>query len=226
MLKKFLANPNDVFIEDKHKLVYKIFKKAAYLQGFEVVALGFENISKKQMLFIPNHKANCDPLCLFIALYEAGYYNPITFVAKKELSKYKSIRTIMNLMNGIFIDRQNGRSILECYQKETQLIKHDYAVIVFPEATRVPGHDFKKEFKPTTLKVAYENMIPIAPVTIYGSDLKKQKNEGVRHKIYVSLIKPSQPNEYINIKKEISMENFKKAIIDNYFSIKTKVEKL
>lgn len=220
MWKKTKKTGDAFFVSDIHKIVYKIFKKVAYLKNFEVVKVGFENIPKKQMLFLPNHKANCDPICVFIALYESGYYNPLSIIAKKELSRFKSIRNVMGLLNGIFLERQNGRSILQCYHRETELIKKNYSILVFPEGTRVIGHNFAKEFKPTVLKVAYENLIAVAPITIYGSDQKKRKKEGFRHKIIVTLNKPLQPNVFINIKPQILMSNIKNLITTKYFETK------
>ena len=225
MWKKTKKESDAFFVADIHKIVYKIFKKIAYLKKFEVIKVGFENIPKKQMLFLPNHKANCDPICIFIALYESGYYNPLSIVAKKELSHFKSIRNVMGLLNGIFLDRQNGRSILQCYHRETELIKKNYSILVFPEGTRVIGHNFLKEFKPTVLKVAYENLIAIAPITIYGSDQKKRKKEGFKHKIIVTLNKPLQPNDFINIKPPILMNNIKNLITAKYFETKENFEK-
>lgn len=222
--KKEKANES-FFVVDIHKIVYKIFKKVAYLKNFEVVKVGFENIPKKQMLFLPNHKANCDPICIFIALYESGYYNPLSIIAKKELSRFKSIRNVMGLLNGIFLDRQNGRSILQCYHRETELIKKNYSILVFPEGTRVIGHNFEKEFKPTVLKVAYENLIAVAPITIYGSDQKKRRKEGFKHKIIVTLNKPLQPNVFINVKPQILMNNIKNLITTKYFETKKFFEK-
>lgn len=225
MWKKTKKASDVFFVTDIHKIVYKIFKKIAYLKNFEVVKVGFENISKKQMLFLPNHKANCDPVCVFIALYESGYCNPLSIIAKKELSRFKSIRNVMGLLNGIFLDRQNGRSILQCYHRENELIKKNYSILVFPEGTRVIGHNFAKDFKPTVLKVAYENLITVAPITIYGSDQKKRKKEGFRHKIIVTLNKPLQPNVFINIKPTILMNNIKDLIVKKYFETKENFEK-
>ena len=225
MWKKTKKTGDAFFVSDIHKIVYKIFKKVAYLKNFEVVKVGFENIPKKQMLFLPNHKANCDPICVFIALYESGYYNPLSIIAKKELSRFKSIRNVMGLLNGIFLERQNGRSILQCYHRETELIKKNYSILVFPEGTRVIGHNFAKEFKPTVLKVAYENLIAVAPITIYGSDQKKRKKEGFSHKIIVTLNKPLQPNVFINIKPQILMSNIKNLITTKYFETKKIFEK-
>ena len=48
MWKKTKKASDVFFVTDIHKIVYKIFKKVAYLKNCEVVKVGFENISKKQ----------------------------------------------------------------------------------------------------------------------------------------------------------------------------------
>lgn len=220
--RRFKKNNNDVFVADRHKLVYKIFKKILWLKRIKVVAKGFENIANKQILFIPDHKSFWDPMVIFVALYEKGLVIPLTFVCKKELSKKKSIDAVISLLNGIYLDRGNGRSILACYNRQKLLAKQGYCICVFPEGTRVPGHVFK-EFKPAVLKVAYQCGLSIAPICIYGADLKKSKGDGYLHNVYVTMFKPMQPSQFLNVKQEQLMVTFKDMIVKEYFRLKEKL---
>lgn len=217
--RKFKRNNNDVFVADRHKIVYKIFKKILWIKRIKVVAKGFENISHKQILFIPNHKSLWDAMAVFVSLYDNGLSIPLTFVCKKELSEKKSIDTVISLLNGIYLDRGNGRSILACYNRQQLLAKQGYCICVFPEGTRVPGDVFK-EFKPATLKIAYHCGLSIAPICIYGADLKKSKGDGFLHNVYVTMFKPVQPSQFLNIKQEQLMATFKDMIVKEYFKIK------
>ena len=161
-------------------------------------------------------------MVVFVALYESGFSIPLTFVCKKELSQKKSVDVVISLLNGIYLDRGNGRSILECYNREQLLAKQGYCICVFPEGTRVPGHDFK-EFKPATLKIAYHCGLSIAPICIYGADLKKSKGDGFLHNIHVTMFKPMQPSQFLNINQEKLMATFKDMVVKEYFKLKEKL---
>lgn len=220
--KKFKKNNSDVFTVDRHKLVYKIFKKILWIKRIKVVAKGFENIANKQILFIPNHKSLWDAMVVFVSLYENDLATPLTFVCKKELSEKKSIDAVISLLNGIYLDRSSGRSILACYNRQQLLAKQGYSICVFPEGTRVPSHEFK-EFKPAVLKIAYNSGLSIAPICIYGADLKKSKGDNYLHNVYVTMFKPMTPSQFLNIKQEQLMATFKEMIVKEYFSLKEKL---
>lgn len=211
--RKYRKDPNSIFLQDRLKTVYKLFNKFLYLKRVEVVAEDAERLPTKQMLFIANHKSILDPMVVFKTLYEAGKLGAISFICKNELSKKWYTRCTIELMDGIFIQRDDGRSIYECYLKEMENIKKGFSIMVFPEGTRVPGHEFK-EFNPTTLKVAFQNFIAIQPIAIYGADAKRKI--GNKKKIIVSYLKTVQPNNFINIKQEQLMVSLQAEIVNKY----------
>lgn len=218
--RKFKKNPRELFLEERLKPVYKVFRKVNYLRRVEVVAKDFEKLPEKPLLIIGNHKGSTDPIAIYIAMYESGHMGLFTFVAKAELSKKKPIRKIMELLGGMFLQRDNGRSIYETYLKETERIKDGYSVVVFPEGTRVKKDEFG-EFKPAVLKVAMENYIAVAPIAIYGTANLKSKDKNGKHKVYVQALKPIQPNKYLNTKQEYLMETLKNDIRKAYENLKS-----
>ncbi|MCQ2748209.1 MAG: 1-acyl-sn-glycerol-3-phosphate acyltransferase [Mycoplasmoidaceae bacterium] len=124
-------------------------------------------------------------------------------------------------MDGIFIKRDDGRSIYACYLKETENIKKGMSIMVFPEGTRVVGDEFK-EFKPTVLKVAYENFISICPLVLYGTDKKRKLfNKKI---VRITSLKPIQPNNFITTKKEPMMASLQDKVIDKYNELKKSIE--
>lgn len=161
-------------------------------------------------------------MSIFVPLYENGLTTPLTFVCKKELSKKRSIDAVIGLLNGIYLDRGNGRSILACYNRQQLLAKQGYCICVFPEGTRVPGHEFK-EFKPAVLKIAYHAGLSIAPICIYGANLKKSKGDGYLHNVYITMFKPMPPSQFLNIKQEQLMSTFKDMIVKEYSRLKEKL---
>lgn len=219
--KKYLKDPNSIFLQDRQKKVYKLFSKYLYLKRVEVITEDIDKLPAKQMLYIANHKDNLDPMVMFKVLYEANKLGPTSFVCKNELSKHWYTRSVIQLIDGIFIQRDDGRSILACYEKQMENIKKGFSVIVYPEGTRVPGDEFKT-FNPTTLKVAFQNFIAIEPMVIYGADHKRKAFN--KKKIYVSALKPVQPNNFINIKQEQLMTTIQGNITDKYVELKLKAQ--
>ena len=109
-----------------------------------------------------------------------------SFISKIEHQDKKAINAVITLLDGIYIKRDDGRSILDCFNKQMENIKKGFSIIVFPEGTRVPGDEFK-QFQPACLKVAYLNFLTVAPITIYGADLKNRKADGLKFKVDVQI---------------------------------------
>jgi len=221
--KKYRKNPEEVFLQDRQRKVYKLFKKAYYLKRIEVHAEGFENLPSKQMFFICNHKSIWDPLALYTALYEANKLGPTSFVAKAELFDNRLLRHVMELIDAIPIQRDNGRSVLDCFNKQNENAKKGWSIAIYPEGTRVTGDKFE-EFKPAAAKVAYENYLTIEPVCIYGSDVENHKRKGTKHHIYIAALKPIQPNNYVVIKQQQFMPSIQTMIEDKYIELKVKAK--
>ncbi len=219
--RKYKKDPNSVFLADRLKLVYKIFSKFMYIKRVKVVADGVDSLPTKQMLFIANHKSILDPMVAFKVLYESGKMGQISFISKWELSQDWYTRCVIELMDGIFIKRDDGRSILRCYVKQNENIKKGFSIFVFPEGTRVYGDEFK-QFQPTTLKVAFENYIAITPMVIYGTDIKRKV--GHEKKVYITALKPAQPNNFITTKPEPLMGSLQTNIEQKYFELKKKAQ--
>lgn len=219
--RKFKKNPKDLFLEERLKSVYKLFRKVVYLKRIEIVAEDFDKLPEKPLLITPNHKGMFDPIAIFIAMFESGHMGLTTFVAKAELYKRKPVRKVMELLGGIFMQRDNGRSVYEAYLTQSQRIKDGYSVVVFPEGTRIKSDEFG-EFQPTTLKVGMENYIAIEPIAIYGTINTKSKSKNGKHRIYLKALKPIQPNQYINTKPEYLMSTIKNDIKKEYDNLKIK----
>lgn len=213
--RKFKKNPKDMFLEDRLKIVYKLFNKVLYLKRIEVVAEGFDRLPSKQVLMVANHKSKYDPIVIYKAFYESGHMSQTAFIAKAELRKSWAVRKVLELLNGIFIQRDSGRSILECYNSEIERLKDGYSIVVFPEGTRIKG-DVLGEFRPATLKVAMENYVAISPVAIYGTENIKPKSKDGKHKVYVNALKLVQPNKYLNTKQEFLMQTIQEDIFAVY----------
>ena len=217
---KYIKSPQDVLLVDRQRLVYKIFKKIVYLSHIKIKANGFDKIPSKQLFYIANHKGLCDPMIIFILLYDNNKLGDLSFIAKAELSEKWYSKWVGILCDTIFLQRDNGRSILASYDKQTQNIKKGFSIIVFPEGTRVSGDVFL-EFKSTTLRPAFENFLTIIPIVICGTDTKVcKKKKFIPYYVKVEALKQIQPIEFISTKHQILMPIIKNAIVNKYFELK------
>jgi len=146
------------------KIVQKWGKSLVSLAGTTVKVSGSENVPKNQsVVFVSNHQGNFDiPILL-------GYIDkPKAFIAKIEILKMPFIRTWMQHMKCVFMDRSDLRQSLRTISAAAGYLKQGYSMVIFPEGTRSKG-DAMGEFKPGSFKLALKAEAPIVPVTIRGS---------------------------------------------------------
>lgn len=155
-------------IEERDALVHKFTsnwaRKLLKIIDVKVNVHGIENLPKdKNVLFIGNHQGNFD-----IPIYMSYIDIPKGFVAKIELTKMAGIKTWMEYMNCIFMDRSSIRKAGEAIVAGIKSLKNGNSLVIFPEGTRSRG-DKMGEFKAGSFKLATKSKVPIVPVTIDGS---------------------------------------------------------
>ena len=96
-------------IEKRDALVYKVTtlwaKTLLKVAGVKVIVHGVENIPKdKNVLYIGNHQGNFD-----IPIYMSQIPGLKGFVSKVEVKKIPGVRTWMEYMYCVFMDRSNIR---------------------------------------------------------------------------------------------------------------------
>ncbi|WP_031516569.1 lysophospholipid acyltransferase family protein [Desulfofalx alkaliphila] len=131
--------------------------------GTKVEVAGLENIPEGTVLFVSNHQSNFDiPLLI-------GYIDkPKGFIAKAELKKVPIIRTWMEKIHCVFIERDNMRQSVKAILEGIELLKQGKSMVLFPEGTRSKSN-VMNEFKAGGMKLALKAKVPIVPVTIKGS---------------------------------------------------------
>lgn len=132
--------------------------------GGKVTVTGIDNIPADQaVLFVSNHQGNFDiPLLL-------GYIDqPKGFVAKIELKKLPMVRTWMELIQCVFMDRNDLRQSLQVMNEAIQTLKNGHSMVIFPEGTRSKGGPVQ-EFKKGSLRLALKAQVPVIPIGISGS---------------------------------------------------------
>jgi len=141
-----------------------------------VVIKGVENIPKDNMrlCFVSNHKSLVDiPLVV-------GYLPvPLGFIAKKELHRVPILRTWMDILGCVYIDRSDLRSQIKAILDGVSAIKAGHPQLIFPEGTRSKSESFGN-FKSGSIKLATRAKAIILPVTINNTSLLLESKTRIR----------------------------------------------
>ncbi len=177
--------------EKRDKLVYKVTTTWARIllkvAGVKVTVHGLENIpNDTNVLYIGNHQGNFD-----IPIYMSQIPGLKGFVSKIEVKKIPGVRTWMEYMYCVFMDRSSIRKSGEAIIEGIKILKSGHSLVIFPEGTRSKG-DNMGDFKAGSLKLATKSKVPIVPVTMNGS-YKIMENSKKKW-----IVKPSHVNLYIH----------------------------
>lgn len=154
--------------EERDKLVYKVTTSWANtllkVAGVKVTVHGLENIPKDtNVLYIGNHQGNFD-----IPIYMSQIPGLKGFVSKIEVKKIPGVRTWMEYMYCVFMDRSSLRKAAEAIIEGVKILKKGHSLVIFPEGTR-SRCDKMGELKAGSFKLAIKSKAPIVPVTMNGS---------------------------------------------------------
>lgn len=129
---------------------------------------GLENIPRDRgVLFVSNHRSYFDIITSYPVLpVQTGY------IAKDTLGKIPTIRQWMQLLNCLFLNRDDIRQGVKVIQKATELVKGGTSIWICPEGTRNKNRDNTTllEFHEASFKIAERSGCPIVPVAFYGTD--------------------------------------------------------
>lgn len=141
------------------------FAFVVFFTGTKPVVKGLENVPKDQaVLYVSNHKSFFDiPLAYMTLPTLTG------FVSKKEIQKVPFLSWWMNLVNCLFLDRDDMRAGLKTILAGIDNIKQGYSMFIAPEGTRVHERE-PIAFKEGSLKMAEKTGCLIIPVAISGTD--------------------------------------------------------
>lgn len=140
--------------------------------GVTVEVHGLENLNGKPAIFVANHQSDWDiPVVL-------GYLDEAHgIVAKDSIAKIPCIKSWMDFVGCIFIDRSDARKALRTINEAGSRIPEGESIIIFPEGTRSKGEEIG-EFKSGAFKTAFKYDAPIVPVSIDGTYKIMEANGG------------------------------------------------
>lgn len=187
-------------LEERYARIRKVILRVNKGLHVEYHVEGIENIPAhgEKFFAVPNHQSMLDPLVLFPYLEE-----PVTFVAKKEAAKVGIVKDVVELLDGIFIDRSNLRQEMKVIRTVIHSLEEDHVSwVVFPEGHRTRNENYEmNEFKPGTFKIAIDSHKTILPIAIYGGFRplsKKWKRK--KYPIQIRFLKPIPYEEYQGMK--------------------------
>ena len=175
-------------------IIQRWAKRLLKLAGASVTVLGTENIPSDDTaaVFVSNHQGYFDiPLCISFLGNAKG------LVAKKEIKKIPLIRSWMEELGCVFIDRENPRASVAALNEASERVAQGYSMVIFPEGTRSKTGEMG-EFKGGAFRVAQKNKVPVVPFFIDGSDYLLEQN-GFRikpHAVTISILPAIDTSEY------------------------------
>ncbi|MEF9951188.1 MAG: lysophospholipid acyltransferase family protein [Clostridium sp.] len=208
-------NVTSEIINEREYLVFDTVSKWAAnkikIAGATVNIQGEENIPEDEtLLFISNHQSNFD-----IALFLSCVKTNKGFVAKKELAKVPILKTWMEKIDCIFMDRSNMRASAMAIAESTKLLKKGRSMVIFPEGTRSCKNELL-EFKAGSFKLATKSKVRIVPVTIKNSYKLMEENHNRITPAEVEIyIHPPVETKGLTKEEEDNLPNLIKSIIES-----------
>lgn len=120
------------------------------------------NLPSGNCVYLCNHQSSFDIPALVTAIP-----SPVSFVAKKELSKVPIFGEAMRRAGTVFVDRSNRQASVAALEEAVPLLR-TCSVIAFPEGTR--SKTGIKSFKKGVFHLAAAAGATVVPVAIAGSD--------------------------------------------------------
>lgn len=135
---------------------------------------GLENIPGRPAVYVPNHQSDWDILIMLGCLGCAH-----GLVAKDGIKKIPVIRTWMDYLGCVFIDRDDPRKALRAINEAgKQIPEEGRSITIFPEGTRSKGEEVL-EFKNGAFKTAVKYNAPLVPISIDGTYKIMEANNGI-----------------------------------------------
>ncbi len=172
----------------------KIFKST----GSKIIVQGEEKIVDTPVLFVSNHQGNFDIFALLGFLRK-----PFGFISKIEVKQVPIVRTWMEVMDCLFLDRKDRRQSLKTFKRGIELLKEGHSLLIFPEGTR-SKQDEMQAFKSGSLSLAKKAGVPVQPVMLRGTYRIMEANENriSKEKVYLTVCDPIMPEEYQDMSLE------------------------
>ena len=156
------------------------------MAGVSFVVKGQEKIPVNEpVIFTPNHAGAFDIPAIVLTTTNS----PI-FMAKKELGKLPLLKSWMDVVDCVFVDRANKASAHSSLQNAIDAVKDGRSLVIFPEGTRSKTGELG-EFRGGAMKIAMETGAKVVPVLLEGTRARLEETGNVTSgTIYVTYLDP------------------------------------
>ena len=153
------------------------------LAGIRIQIEGIERIDPVETyIFMCNHVSNLDPPILIVALPRRT-----SVLVKKELFQVPILGRAMRMGDLVAVDRRNREAAVNSMREAEAVMARGLNMTVFPEGTRSRDGQILP-FKKGPFYLAMDSGVPVAPVTILGSESLMPKGSVLIHSGTVRLV--------------------------------------
>ncbi len=132
--------------------------------GVTFAVKGKEKIPQNEpIIYTPNHSGAFDIPAIILNTPQ-----PPIFIAKKELRSLPLIKDWMDVMDCVFVDRNNKDKARSSLHDAIEMVKNGRSIVVFPEGTRSKTGELGV-FKGGAMKIAMETGAKVVPVLLEGT---------------------------------------------------------
>ncbi len=114
------------------------------------------------VLLVSNHRSYMDITAI-------GALAPVTFLAKKEVSRWPVLGYGCRLVGVVFVDRDSAESRRRSRDEVARRLRNGTSIVIFPEGTSYEGPGLLP-FKPGIFQVAAAGGFPVMPVAVHYDD--------------------------------------------------------
>ncbi len=194
----------------RYRLVRHLAIHCMINSNLRTVYSGTEKLPKEGgYVMYPNHQGRYDIVGIFYA-----HKKPCTLVMEMERSKIPIATEVIEVLDGVRLNKHNIRSQVESMQRIIDEVKAGRRYVIFPEGGYDNNGNHLQEFKPGAFKVAMRTHCPVVPVVLVDSYRVYTENTLKRITTQVHFLDPICYNEYKDLTtKELS--DLVKARIQN-----------
>ncbi len=144
------------------------------MAGVDFVVSGQEKIPEGEpVIYTPNHAGAFD----IPAIVLTAPNSPI-FMAKKELGQIPFLKSWMDAVDCVFVDRKNKQSAHSSLQQAIDAVADGRSLVIFPEGTRSKDGNLG-EFRGGAMKIAMETGAKVVPVLLEGTRARLEETGNV-----------------------------------------------
>lgn len=191
------AKATNVSEEKKYGIIRQIGYHGCKSGNVTVHGYGLENLPKESgYIMYPNHQGLFDVMGLV-------YLNPTPFgvIIKKEAYNVFLLRQIIQVLGGIFMDREDVKEGLKAINEVARQVKEEKRnFLIFPEGTRSKNGNKMGEFKSGSFKAATKAKCPIVPIAIIDCYLPFDTNTIKKVDVQLHVLEPIPYEEYKGMK--------------------------